>query len=409
MKSLLVSVFFPVWMWLGDPSWRVLSASYALKLALRDNLKARDIIQSEWFRDTFGAPWALSSSQNVKGRYANTEQGERLAVSVGSAVTGFRGNCIIVDDPLNAMASLSAAKRETATTWLGSAMSTRLNDLHNDAIIIVMQRLHEDDPTGHFLKSGHWEHLCLPSEYDPARHCKTSIGWEDPRTEEGELLFPEKFPQEVLDELKDPTNLGARGYANQHNQESSPDDGDLFRRSWWKYYDVQPDRFDQIVQSWDCAFKDLDTSDFVVGQVWGKIGATFYLLDQVRAKLTIGGTMDAMRNMHAKWSQARAIYVEDKANGTAVMQLLRKEIPGLIAVNPQGGKEARANAASRYCEAGNIYLPRTRWVHDFVEECAKFPTGSHDDQVDAMTQAIIKLTATRKPGIRKVKSNRRRR
>lgn len=408
MKSLLVSVFFPAWMWLKDPSWRLFSCSYAKSLATRDTVKTRDIITSDWYRETFDVEWQMATDQNLKTNYKNTATGERLCASTGSAVVGFRGDCITVDDPLNTLDAYSQLKRTKANEWLGKAMSTRLNHAETDPIIIVMQRLHEDDPTGHFLESGLWTHLCLPSEYDPDRHCKTDIGWEDPRTKKGELLFPQKFPQTVLDEAKDPTNLGPRDFAGQHNQHPSPADGDLFKDGWWQYYDELPGQFDVVVQSWDCAFKDESDSDYVVGQVWGRRGANFYLIDSIRAKLDFPATVRAIKNMHAKHPYARAIYIEDKANGPAIIQTLRQEIPGIIPVNPRGSKYARAVSASKYAQAQNIYLPDgASWVLDFTRECALFPRAKHDDQVDAMSQAIIQLTATRKPAITKAKSNRR--
>jgi len=166
------------------------------------------------------------------------------------------------------------------------------------------------------------------------------------------------------------------------------------KRNWWQYYRQTPDRFDEVIQSWDMAFKDTKTADFVVGQVWGRKGADKYLLDQVRDRMDFPATVQAVRSLSAKWPQARNKLVEDKANGPAVIATLKNEIPGLIAVNPEGGKVVRAQAASPDIEAGNVYLPDPSvapWVHDFIEECAAFPNGANDDQVDAMTQALIRF------------------
>ena len=154
-----------------------------------------------------------------------------------------------------------------------------------------------------------------------------------------------------------------------------------------------PHRVEEQIQSWDCAFKDLDTSDYVVGQLWARVGAHFLLGDQFRARTDCPGTVKAVRRMRAKWPATLAILIEDKANGSAVIQMLAHEIPGLLPVNPQGGKVARAAAVSPLIEAGNIYLPHpdfAPWVNDFVEECVQFPYGAHDDQVDAMTQALLR-------------------
>ena len=152
-----------------------------------------------------------------------------------------------------------------------------------------------------------------------------------------------------------------------------------------------PTRFDEIIQSWDCAFKDLTTSDYVVGQVWGRIGADKYLLDQTRGKLGITATMQAIVNMTAKWPKARRKLVEDKANGTAVIELLTKKIPGLVAIEPEGGKIVRAQAVTPDIESGNVYLPNKElapWIDDFIEEAAVFPNGKNDDQIDAATQVL---------------------
>jgi predicted phage terminase large subunit-like protein len=154
-----------------------------------------------------------------------------------------------------------------------------------------------------------------------------------------------------------------------------------------------PHHVEEQIQSWDCAFKDLDTSDYVVGQMWGRIGARFLLGDQFRARTDCPGTVKAVREMTAKWPGTMAVLIEDKANGSAVIQMLAYEIPGLLPITPQGGKVARAHAVSPLIEAGNVYLPHPDWqpwVRDFIEECVQFPNGAHDDQVDAMTQALLR-------------------
>ena len=175
-------------------------------------------------------------------------------------------------------------------------------------------------------------------------------------------------------------------------QTPSPSEGGMFRRGWWKYYKVLPKKFDQVIQSWDCTFKDKKESDYVVGQVWGKIGADRYLLDQVRGQMSFTETLAAIKTLTAKWPQAIAKLVEDKANGPAVINVLKKEISGLVPVEPEGGKVVRATAVTPLAEAGNLYIPDpsiAAWVHDYVEEFAVFPNGAHDDQVDSTTQANI--------------------
>jgi predicted phage terminase large subunit-like protein len=188
--------------------------------------------------------------------------------------------------------------------------------------------------------------------------------------------------------------MGSYAAAGQLQQRPSPAEGGILKRHWWRFYREAPRQFSEVIQSWDCAFKDTRTSDFVVGQVWGRNGADKYLLDQVRGRMDCPATIQAVKRLSEKWSQAQAKLVEDKANGPAVIATLKHEIAGLIAVNPEGGKEVRAHAVSAQIEAGNVYLPDPTiapWITGFIEECAAFPNGAYDDQVDAMSQALNRL------------------
>ena len=171
-------------------------------------------------------------------------------------------------------------------------------------------------------------------------------------------------------------------------------EGNLFKRLWFRYYDKMPEHWDEILQSWDCSFKDSDGSDFVAGQVWGRVGAEYYLLDRVKARLDLPGTCDAIMQMKAKWPKTGLILIEDKANGPAVVQLLRVRVPGILAVNPDGGKIARANAVSPAFESGNVFFPTPEiapWVIEYEEELCSFPNGANDDEVDSTTQALNRL------------------
>ncbi len=414
MKSTLVSVLWPAWEWTRRPERRWLFSSYAATLSIRDSVKCRRLIESPWYRARWGHVFALTGDQNAKMRFDNNRSGYRLSTSVGGAVTGEGGDRIVCDDPHNVADVASDAIRKTATDWWDIAMSTRVNDPKTSAMVIIMQRCHQRDLSGHLLEKGNFEHLCLPAEYEgPGR--VTSIGFSDPRTEQGELLWPERFGPQEIEELK--VNLGSYGAAGQLQQRPSPAGGGIFKRHWFKYFQPRganlppvvvrlpdgtpvsipaeeaPYHADEQLQSWDCAFKDLDTSDFVVGQLWARVGARFLLGDQFRQRTDCPGTVKAVRAMTNKWRGTLAVLIEDKANGSAVIQMLAHEIPGLLPVNPQGGKVARAQAVSPLVEAGNLYLPHPEyapWVNDFIEECVQFPNGAHDDQVDAMTQAILR-------------------
>ena len=413
-KSLIVSVLWPAWQWIRSiegACWRGLFASYDSGLATRDSVRCRSLIESPWYRETFRPPWKLSGDQNEKGYFENTRSGFRISLSVGGRGTGFRGDAVIVDDPLNATDQYSESVRRESILWWGQSMSSRLNDMEKGNKIVIMQRLHEMDLSGHVLEQGNYEHLYLPSEFEPGRRSATSIGWCDPRTEAGEILFPALYPQTVLDQAK--KDLGSAGYAGQHQQRPSPAEGGMLQPRWWRFHKPRglvlgpvklrlpdgsegeiyaidlPDKFDAVIQSWDCTFKDRSTSDYVVGQVLARKGADRYLLHQVRDRMDMPRTAQAIRTMSAAYPDCGAKLVEDKANGPAVIQFLEKEITGLIGINPEGGKHSRASAVSPQLEAGNWYLPHpgiAPWVSGFIEECAAFPNGAHDDQVDAWSQ-----------------------
>jgi len=413
MKSLLVSVFWPAWEWIRWPERRWLYSSYGAQLSIRDSIKCRRLIESPWYRDRWGDRFVLTSDQNTKGRFDNSRSGYRLATSVGGAATGEGGDRIVCDDPHNVQEAESDAIRKATLDWWDVVISTRVNDPKTAAKVVVMQRCHQQDLSGHLLEQGGWEHLCMPAEYEgPTR--ATSIGWSDPRQETSELLWPERFGPPEIESLK--VSLGSYAAAGQLQQRPSPAGGGILKRHWFRFWQpagqnlppvivrlqdgtqssimpVNVSRIDELIQSWDCAFKDLATSDYVVGQVWGRVGAAYLLLDQVRGRLDYPSTVKAVVELSRKWPMCIAKLIEDKANGSAVIQMLTGRISGLLPVNPEGGKVARAAAASPLIEAGNIYLPHPQyapWVSDFIEECAAFPNGAHDDQVDAMTQALIR-------------------
>lgn len=435
-----MSVLWPAWVWIqpGEepvpgkprtgPKWRSIFASYSAELSLRDAIKSRALIESDWYQNSFQPDWKLSKVQNAKSNYMNTEMGFRLSTSVGGRSTGFRADCIVADDPLNAKEAHSVAAREEVIHWWDHVMSSRLNKKATGTMVIIMQRLHERDLSGHVLDKGGYEHLCLPTRFEPERRCVTVLG-EDPRQRPGALLFPKLFPQEVVDEIEH-KELGPSAFAGQHQQRPSPESGGILKKFWWRYWQPKganlspimvrqengelqsvaavelPDMnlFDLVLQSWDCAFKDLNTSDFVVGQVWAMKGPHKYLLDRVRDRMDCPKTIAAVAKLSAKWPQAQLKLIEDKANGTAVIQMLRTKLPGLKAIEPEGGKINRAYAVSPQVECGNVYLPHpaiAHWVDSLIEECAAFPHGAFDDQVDALTQALNRLGNKPVPNIRR--------
>jgi predicted phage terminase large subunit-like protein len=434
-KSLIVNVMWQAWEWLSRPEGRWLTMSYAQALSLRDSTKVRRLVRHEGLADAteqdglmhrvgyqgllraLDRDWELTGDVNAKGRYENTAGGYRIATSFGGVATGEGGDRIVIDDPHNAKKAESDIERQNALDWYDSTIPTRVNNAES-AIVVVQQRLHDQDLTGHLLERGGWEIVCLPGMYE-RNHPHAFI--DDPRTEEGETLDPVRLPPERFDELK--LELGSYGFSGQIQQRPSPAEGGILKRDWWQFYDAaDPPPFQTILTSWDMAFKDNEDSDWVVGQMWGKDLANCYLLAQVRGRLSFTNSKKAVLALDG-WGNTRryqgSVLVEDKANGTAIVDVLRGVVSSLIAVNPEGGKVSRAEAISPMVEAGNVYLPggfipappgyeQTKTT-DLIEECAAFPTGAHDDMVDAHTQGLLRLrrgggtggvrTATRKRGV----------
>lgn len=395
MKSLSVCVFWPCWVWTERPSLRWLFASYSDRLATRDSLKCRRLIQSPWYQARWGSVYRLTGDQNEKTRFENDKTGYRLATGVGGQATGEGGDVLVVDDPIKARDADSDAVRTSANIWWDETMSTRGNDPKTAAKVIIMQRLHEDDLTGHVLARAeggeHYEHLCLPAEYEPRAYA-SGIGWSDPRTDDGELLWPARFGATELSNLK--ATLGSYAASGQLQQRPTPRGGGMIKRAWWRFYTTPPERFDQVVDSWDMTFKDSKQADFVSGQKWGRVGADAYLLARLHDRMDFPATQQAVKNLALRAPIAPAKLVEDKANGSAIIASLRSTVAGLIAVEPQGGKQARAAAVSPFIEAGNVYLPDPSiapWVEAFISECAAFPLGAYDDDVDSMSQALARL------------------
>jgi predicted phage terminase large subunit-like protein len=401
-KSLTVSVAWPTWLWIHHPGMRLLFASYAAMLATRDALRSRRLIQSSWWQARWGDRFALTGDQNEKTRYENDAGGLRLATSVGGSATGEGGDVLVVDDPHKLEDAYSDAARLDAIRWWDGTMSSRMNDPRTGRMVVVMQRVHEQDLTGHLLaeQPGDWHHLALPMRHEPSHPFR----WpDDPRTEPGALLWPERMPEPEVQRLE--RALGARTAAGQLQQRPSPDVGAVFQRSWWRSWRELPADVDEWLESWDMAYKDERDSDYVVGQLWARAGARFYLAGQVRQRMAFPETLAAMRlgvrPLVSHESYAAGMVgtrlVEDTANGPAIVSTLRQEVPGIVAVTPRGGKVARAAAVSPLAEAGNVYLPaRELWpaADELVDELATFPQGAHDDQVDALSQALSRLRST---------------
>jgi len=393
-KSNLITVCFPTWLWIHKPELRFIFASYAQTLSTKHSVDRRTIIESDWYSQGYGHLYSLASDQNMKTEFLNNKRGVMTASSIHGAVTGKGGSYIIVDDPHNPRGADSDLKRDAVITSFDRAISTRLDDKDNGVIIVVMQRLHENDLSGHLIEQGGWEHLKLPGLFDKPKTYIFPVSHKTKQTDFNEPLHKER---ENLTQLMDQKKaLGTYGWSGQYMQEPSPAGGGVFKRSWFKFWTKLPEKLDEMLISFDMAFKETSDSDFVVGQVWAKHGADSYLIGQVRDRMDFIGTLNAFVTFCGKYKDAHLKLVEEKANGAAVISALKKKISGIVPVIPKDSKEARAHAVSPQFESGNVYIPDPKsnpWVHDYIEEFIKFPRATHDDQVDATTQALLRFSS----------------
>lgn len=433
-KSTICSVMAPAFRWIHQPAHKFLCGSYAAKLAIRDNLAMRRLIQSAWYRQRWGrgynlvdnTDWGdpegfeLTDDQNQKIRFENDRTGYRIAFGFEGGVMGEGADTVLIDDPHDRDKAHSDKERATALVTFDQAISTRLNDPAKGGIVIIMQRLHEQDLSGHVLEQGTYEHLLIPMHYDPKRSRVTVLGWSDPRKLAGELMHPERFPAEIVAEME--VTLGPYAAAGQLEQNPAPEEGGILKRSYWKFYDVLPAKFDVAIQTWDLAFEGEVDSHFTAGQAWGKVGAQAYLKpDEFYEQVDFTDACIAVTAFTSRHPRGAKL-VEKKANGAALLRTLKGKIAGLQPVNPDGDKPSRARAISPYAAAGNVFLPNPynisaeranageigavrperQWVMRLIDNAAKFPNGSspagsHGDDIDAMTQGLHYLFNTEKP------------
>lgn len=406
LKSWTCSVAFNAWWWADDPTAQFLSASAADKVVGRDADAVRDLCASAEYIRAFRPKWDFSGGkygrqQDAKGYYRNTAGGHRISNTIQQAAQGIDADVIIIDDPIDARDAFNDKRRlHEHVTDFKLGLTTRLNDPETGIIIIVMQRLHDLDLSGVCLAEGGWEHLYLPAEYE-CKKVYSILGDYDPRTERGELLFPERHSQAFLDEKK--VDLGARGYAGQYQQRPAPAKGAMVLDDWLQYWTpgTLPE-FAYTIGSWDCTFgKTGRQNDYVVGQTWGVADGKFYLLAQAREKLTVPGMVDAIREQHRQFPGLLSTVIEEAAAGPNVIRMLKRELDGIEGYNPQGkSKEERLASTLPLWEQRKIFLPDPdlcsvdgadfTWVRMLYKpELLGFPGSKHDDQVDATSQALL--------------------
>jgi predicted phage terminase large subunit-like protein len=397
-KSQVVSRLFPAYVFGRYPDLSIIATSYAADLASRLNRDVQRIIDDERYKEVF--PDTALYGKNIRtaasGSYMRNSdifeivghKGSYRSSGVGGGITGMGGDILIIDDPFKDRAEAdSATIRNSVWDWYTSTLYTR--KAPGGGIIVINTRWHCDDLSGRLLdaqKRGdgdEWECINFPAI---AEH-------DEPHRKAGEALHPERYPLSDLLQIK--KAIGARDWNALYQQHPVPDGGALFNAKWLKHWSAATlPTMDRIIESWDMTFKDGAHSDFVVGQVWGKKGANYYLLDQVRGRWDFVHTLSMVRLLSQNHPKAWTKLVEEKANGAAVMSSLHSTVGGFVPIVPKESKEARAFAITPLFESGNVYLPplETDWVHrDLIPELMQFPSGAHDDQVDAMTQALSYL------------------
>lgn len=390
MKSLLTGVIWPAWEWgpKGKPEMRFVGTAHEETLAIRDSRKCRELIKSEWFQELW--PLEISSDLDGKREFGNTKKGIRQARAFTS-MTGVRGDRVILDDPISADNANSDAKLEAARIAFTETLPTRVNS-EQSAIVVIMQRLNEKDVSGVILSMGlPYVHLYIPMRFDPKRRCTTEIGWTDPRTEEGELMFPERFSEEGVQALE--KTLGSYGAAGQLQQNPSPRGGGIIKNAWYRYWTSLPP-LEWVEMFADTAQKDGEQNDYSVFELWGRsTTGQAVLIDLVRGKWEAPDLIVQARAFWIKHRDSprppRAMRVEDKVSGTGLIQTLRREGVPVLPIQRGRDKISRGNDAAPFIESGNVLLHAdASWLSDFLAESEKFPSGAHDDQLDPMFDAI---------------------
>ncbi len=396
MKSTVVSVCAPAWKWLHNAGWRATFAAGNDDVAERDSGKCRDVLNSDWYRTTFRPQWVFAKDQNAKMKYRNSMTGFRTATTTKAGITGTRPNDLFVDDPLDVRVAYQEVAREDVIKWWRAA-GNRLADMTTGHRCIIMQRLHEEDLIGYILDTepDEWELLTIPQEWEERLRITTSLGWTDPRTEEGELLFPKRFPERVL--VGERTRLGSSGYQGQHQQRPSALEGELFKRGHAQFICpslIPQSAMHQTAISWDTAVKEKETNDWSVSLVGTEFDRGVLIREEIRIKTGYPGLREATM-LQAQRIRPSALLIEDKQSGQQLIQELNAStsLP-IIAVQPVIDKVARAWALVPYWESNRVFFPCDEngvpepWVEPFLAELHSFPKAAHDDRVDAFTQLL---------------------
>lgn len=382
-KSQCVTETLPSWYLGNNPYNRVIEVSYGDDLAHRFGRRNKEKI-IEFGKEIFDIELSKVSDTDLE---IKDFRGSMISRGIMAGLTGNPADLIIIDDPVkNRQEAESETYRSRIWEEFLNSIYSRLSA--NGVIVLIMTRWHEDDLAGRLIANmpNKCIEINIPLEAEENDILCRNIG---------DSLFPQIGKgNEWLKDFKQAytTAEGSRSWNALMQGRPTAQEGNMLKRDWWKYYDKLPEKLDRCYMSVDASFKDSDTSDFVVCQVWGMSDIDCYLIDQIRDRMDLPTTITAIETLQERYTNCTRIFVEDKANGSAIIQILSKKLSGIIAVEPEGGKIARASAISPHIESGHVYLPRfASFTNDFVNECSAFPNGVNDDQVDSMTQAINRM------------------
>jgi len=384
-KSTLISVLWPAWLLGKSPNKKIISVSYSQKLSNKLSIDCRNFITSSYYQNLFPNT-RLAKDQNEKYKFMTNKRGFRLATSPGGSLTGEGGDIIILDDPHNPKQAMSNSHRIKTIEWFENTLLSRLDDRKNGAIVVVMQRLHTDDLTGHLLKQGGWEQVSLP--IIATKDEEFPIGKYNVLWPKGSLLQENRYNLQDVELLK--KEMGSQAFSAQYLQQPMQEQGAVIRRSWLaRYKNLDLSTMDKIYMSVDCANKTSLHNDYSVCTVWGERKDGFYLLDVIREKLVYSDLRDMLKKQAEKW-KPHYIIIEDQASGQILYQELKanSKLP-VMAYQPKGDKLTRLYKVINLFETGRVWLPdQASWLTDYELELFNFPHVSHDDQLDSTTQFL---------------------
>lgn len=402
LKSICISVAYVAWMIGHDPSLQFICVSYSDKLAADLSRQFKLVMESTWYRELF--PGVIATKFN-ETEFRTTKGGSRLATSIGGTLTGRGADIIIIDDPLKAEDGLSETARNRVIDWYATTLVSRLNDKTTGKIILVMQRLHEEDLAGYLLEKGGWDHLNLPAIAQKDEVIQ--IGEDQYHfRQESDILHPSREPLEVLGQIK--SDIGSLLFSAQYLQSPVPTEGNLIKKDWFNQYEEEPSfqTGDRIIQSWDLASTTNDTSDYSVCTTWLVRKDKYYLIDVMRDKFEYPELKRKIVFLANKFN-AKTILLEQIGVGQHLMQQFKSEpepgMPRPIGIKPDNDKLTRMSAQTSRIEAGQVYLPfEAPWLSTFMHELLAFPAGRNDDQVDSVSQFLFwigKRPTTAVPGL----------